>query len=251
MKKYIIIGLLALPFPAFASFDYNLSYGMSNSGVLELQDVLHEEGCFNVEPTGFFGLITFNGVKCFQAKYELPQTGFFGVMSRTQANSILAGAGVGAPVEEDASTSPKTSPPSVVNQPNQIIYLPLTDSPSNHPTTMPTISIAPFAGSEDILLSDDKTNVPLTVSLSSDDFSQDQLNAISTHVIASSILTSGTNKVKKYRLSFRVEIVGSLPEGAGTIKINVTATGYEGVVVGTLENVPQDGNTFSWRSSWQ
>lgn len=251
MKKYLIAALLLIPVPAFASFDSNLSYGMANKSVIELQDFLTNENCFVVQPTGFFGLITFNAVKCFQAKYELPQTGFFGVMSRTQANAILAtttGIGGGDP---DAPVSPETPPTSPVTTPAQIIYLPQTDIPTNHPNIMPTISLAQFPGSEDILLSDDKTNVPLTVSLSSDNFSQDQLNAINTHVAASTVLVSGTSKIKKFRPSYRIEVGGNLPQGPGTIKISVTAAGYEGVVMGTLENVAQDGGTYSWRSSWQ
>lgn len=84
----LVFMALLSPISAYASFDVSLKYGMSGSAVLELQDLLVSEKCLTVNPTGYFGMLTLNAVKCFQTKYSLPSTGYFGVMSRTVANSL-------------------------------------------------------------------------------------------------------------------------------------------------------------------
>lgn len=94
MKKALFLAVLALPYLASASIDQNLKYGMSNPQVSELQDLLGSEGCLSVSPTGFFGLLTLKGVQCFQAKYGIEATGYFGALSRAQANKIISDATV-------------------------------------------------------------------------------------------------------------------------------------------------------------
>lgn len=93
MKKLILLAIFLIPSLTFAGFETNMKYGMSGGEVSALQDLLVAEGCLTVSPTGYFGLLTLEGVKCFQAKYNIsPVSGYFGVLSRTQANSILANA---------------------------------------------------------------------------------------------------------------------------------------------------------------
>lgn len=90
MKKYFIALIPALIFPsiAFASFNSSLSYGESSPAVAQLQKLLISQDCLSASATGYFGSLTLAGVKCFQTKYDLPSTGFFGPMSRSVANEI-------------------------------------------------------------------------------------------------------------------------------------------------------------------
>lgn len=93
MKKLAIIavvGIMALPSLTFASFDRNLKYGMRGNDVSDLQEVLIDQGCLTGSATGYFGLLTLKGVKCFQTKNNIqPVSGFFGALSRGVANSLL------------------------------------------------------------------------------------------------------------------------------------------------------------------
>ncbi len=63
-------------------FNQNLSFGMLNNDVKELQKRL------NVFPqTGFFGLITSSAVKKYQTVNGLPSTGFVGILTRAKLNN--------------------------------------------------------------------------------------------------------------------------------------------------------------------
>lgn len=82
--------LLLLPVLTYADFDTSLKYGAKGDKVVELQEFLIEKGFLNSEPTGNFYSLTLKAVKAFQTAYDLPSTGYFGIMSRTKANEILA-----------------------------------------------------------------------------------------------------------------------------------------------------------------
>lgn len=82
--------LLLLPVLTYADFDTSLKYGAKGDKVVELQEFLIEKGFLNSEPTGNFYSLTLKAVKAFQTAYNLPSTGYFGIMSRTKANEILA-----------------------------------------------------------------------------------------------------------------------------------------------------------------
>ena len=115
MKKITIftfIVALALPLVSHASFDYSLSYGTSGQSVFELQELLNSEGCFNHESTGNFYSLTLAGVKCFQAKYNIPTTGYFGVLSRAQANAIIDSMTADSSAEQEQDTSMQAPAPS-------------------------------------------------------------------------------------------------------------------------------------------
>lgn len=78
---------------------------MSGTDVSALQDLLASEGCLPVSPTGYFGLLTLSGVKCFQSKYGIaPVSGYFGELSRAQANLLLTDAVVSSDEAEQTET---------------------------------------------------------------------------------------------------------------------------------------------------
>ena len=89
--KTLIISLFIalLPSLVFASFDTNLRYGSRGEKVSELQEFLISEGFMTVSATGNFYSLTLKAVKAFQTAHNLPSTGFFGIMSRTVANSLI------------------------------------------------------------------------------------------------------------------------------------------------------------------
>lgn len=87
----MVAVVFLLPSISFADFQSNLKYGMTGTNVTQLQDLLSSEGCLSVPSTGYFGLLTLSGVKCFQTKYAIfPVSGYFGILSRTKANTIIA-----------------------------------------------------------------------------------------------------------------------------------------------------------------
>ncbi len=116
MKKislFFILAFLVAPAVSSASINANLKYGAKGQAVIELQDLLASENCLNTTSSGYFGLLTVKGVKCFQSKYGLPSTGYFGAMSRERANGILAqalGESNRAEKVESAITSVATPP---------------------------------------------------------------------------------------------------------------------------------------------
>lgn len=113
MKKLLLVAAIigfVLPFTSHASFDTNLKYGMSNTDVSQLQDLLTSEGCLSVPSTGYFGVLTLKGVQCFQTKYNIsPVSGYFGVLSRTQANSLVENITASSNQDEQQETGTVTS----------------------------------------------------------------------------------------------------------------------------------------------
>lgn len=110
MKKLLIgLAFLAIPSVSFASFNQNLSYGMSGSDVYQLQDVLIDQGCLNHASTGYFGLITLNAVECYQAKNSIPNTGYVGILTRTSLNSIVAADTASSTAQSIAETGTTTA----------------------------------------------------------------------------------------------------------------------------------------------
>lgn len=71
-------------------FKKDLSFGMTDKDVMMLQEILKYEKLFpmNVESTGYFGSITFEAVKKWQAKYGIPSTGYVGQITRAKLNSL-------------------------------------------------------------------------------------------------------------------------------------------------------------------
>ncbi len=77
-------------------FTNDLELGAQGDAVTELQNRLTSEGVYSGPVTGYFGQLTLAGVKSYQAKYNLPTTGFVGPMTRAELNAALtAGPGEG------------------------------------------------------------------------------------------------------------------------------------------------------------
>ena len=115
---FLAIGFLA--FPAFASaatFNTSLYYGIQDKpDVIALQEFLTTQGDFTGQATGNFYSLTLAAVKAFQVQNGIqPVSGYFGVLSRGVANTLLAPV---APIEETGTTTTViTPPPTPVQQP--------------------------------------------------------------------------------------------------------------------------------------
>ncbi len=74
-------------------FTKNLYPGMTDSDVTQLQLRLTAEGVYSGPITGYYGSLTTAGVKAYQAKYGIQQTGTVGPLTRAQLNgSAVEGA---------------------------------------------------------------------------------------------------------------------------------------------------------------
>ena len=114
MKKYIVSSLLLLslivPGVSFGQEDVdpnpnnlectsltsiNLRYRSrdiaTNGQVSDLQDFLQSKGYLNSEPTGYFGLMTFQAVKSFQSANGISPTGYVGPLTRGKIASQSCG----------------------------------------------------------------------------------------------------------------------------------------------------------------
>lgn len=134
MKKYLLaIVFTAVPFTSFASFDSNVSYGQSSPQVYNLQAFLKTQDCFTPTPTGYFGTVTFQAVKCFQIANSISPTGYFGPLSRAAANFIQAQVAMGAPIDEGSMPCPQgftcTIVPQEVSAP--VVTVPLVQQQNN------------------------------------------------------------------------------------------------------------------------
>jgi len=85
----IVLSLIAFVTTAFASIDSNLKYGMKGSSVTELQEFLITKGFLQVQATGNFYSLTLKAVKDFQSANDIPNTGYVGVLTRTEINKQL------------------------------------------------------------------------------------------------------------------------------------------------------------------
>jgi hypothetical protein len=75
------------------NFTADLKLGMEGNDVTELQKRLTAEGVYSDPVTGYFGQLTLQAVKTYQAKVGVPNTGFVGPLTRGQLNaSQVAGA---------------------------------------------------------------------------------------------------------------------------------------------------------------
>ncbi len=123
MRKISIALLLSLvvfvPFIASASFDKNLYYGLQNDPQInELQEFLTDQGVYSGPITGNFFSLTLKAVKQFQTQQDLPQTGYFGVLSRQKANDILTANTAEAnqeAIQETSTTVPPVETPKTTN----------------------------------------------------------------------------------------------------------------------------------------
>ncbi len=82
------------------NFTSDLGIGMESDAVAELQKRLTAENVYSGPITGYFGPLTLAGVRSYQAKYGINQTGFVGPITRANLNgSQVAGASISANAE--------------------------------------------------------------------------------------------------------------------------------------------------------
>ncbi len=67
---------------------YRSRDAQTNGGVSDLQDFLQSKGFLNSEPTGYFGLLTFQAAKDFQRANGISPTGFVGPITRAKIKAL-------------------------------------------------------------------------------------------------------------------------------------------------------------------
>lgn len=93
MKKALfslVLSAILFPSISFARFDVSLKYGSTGPAVSDLQDFLQDQVNYTGKIDGKFGLGTQKAVIAFQSVNDLQPDGYFGMASRTKANSILS-----------------------------------------------------------------------------------------------------------------------------------------------------------------
>ena len=94
MKKFAILLSLGflLPSAAFAAtFNRNLSYGMTGTDVSQLQQFLADENLYSGPITPTFGPLTQAALIAFQKQEGIvPASGYFGPITRADEQTILA-----------------------------------------------------------------------------------------------------------------------------------------------------------------
>jgi peptidoglycan hydrolase-like protein with peptidoglycan-binding domain len=142
MKK-ILLSVLALsillPTLAFASFDISLKYGSKGDSVSALQDFLQNQGEYSGKIDGWFGLGTLKAVEAFQSANSLQPDGYFGIASRTKANSILATilAPSNSAEQTETGTATTNTTPTVAGCTSTSLYSSMTGQPCTR-TIQPT-----------------------------------------------------------------------------------------------------------------
>lgn len=91
MKKLALLILLLPSIALGATFNHNLSYGVTGTDVSSLQQLLTDEGLYSAPITATFGPLTKGALIAFQEQENIsPASGFFGALTRADANAILA-----------------------------------------------------------------------------------------------------------------------------------------------------------------
>ncbi len=124
MRQAIVAILLFLPVVAFAAFDRDLFVGVQSEAVNDLQQFLKNQGP-DIYPegqiTGFFGPLTREAVKRFQARHGISQTGYFGSITRGIINELLEKpAAPEKPVATEKPAAPDTQVPVFLKTPRGI-----------------------------------------------------------------------------------------------------------------------------------
>jgi phosphatidylethanolamine-binding protein (PEBP) family uncharacterized protein len=87
----VLVCLLSTPLISQAAITTSLTIGSRGSQVTELQQTLTSLGYYSGPITGYFGVLTKAGVVKFQIANSIsPSVGYFGPLSRTALNSLLA-----------------------------------------------------------------------------------------------------------------------------------------------------------------
>jgi len=86
-----VVAMVTLPTRMLAaSYSQNMYLGLKSTQVAQLQqDLAKDPGIYPQQlVTGFFGRLTLQAVKLFQAKYGIWQTGFVGPLTRAKLNEL-------------------------------------------------------------------------------------------------------------------------------------------------------------------
>lgn len=159
-KKYLSLLIpyslftILIPFSvSAASFGRDLTLGSKGADVESLQSFLTEKGVYTGPITGYFGNLTKEGVKKFQAQNGIfPVSGYFGPLTRSAANSKVSAPAVSVPqpgdqqkvaelqklLQELMSQLAALQAPAAVT-PAPIVVEPATNTPSVATTTIPVI----------------------------------------------------------------------------------------------------------------
>ncbi len=108
---FAAVLVAAVPTAAHASaFSFTRSLGIGERGddVTELQNKLVAEGIYSGPVTGYFGPLTAEAVKLFQAKYGISQVGLVGPQTRQKLNEVEQ-EGINTGTEASASSTEATS----------------------------------------------------------------------------------------------------------------------------------------------
>lgn len=114
MKKSLslLVGgiLLTMPLVSLAQITSPLSYGSRGEQVTELQEFLISNNYLQGTATGNFFSLTLAGVKAFQSAHNIPNTGYVGVLTRTEINNELATSLASSTSQELQETGTTTAP---------------------------------------------------------------------------------------------------------------------------------------------
>lgn len=90
----------------------NLFWGsrdyFTGGGVTKLQVFLSSQGYLKHEPTGYFGVLTWNAVRKFQREHNIIQTGFVGPLTRAEIERVSCGVVISS--VRISSMTPKSGP---------------------------------------------------------------------------------------------------------------------------------------------
>ena len=120
----LLIGGAVVPGTSFASsgcvtLTSSLSKGTSdtatNKSVSQLQDFLHTKGFLAVQPSGYFGTLTFKAVQDFQTSNKLAAVGIVGPLTRSTIQRLSCTAAT------STAAAPAVSTPTNVNQQASVI----------------------------------------------------------------------------------------------------------------------------------
>jgi hypothetical protein len=238
-------------------FGSNLRYGETGMEVSFLQEYLAEQGYFHYPSiTKYFGSVTFGAVKAWQAANGIPNTGFFGPISRAFVNATGTADPVTTTTTVSAtSTSTNAAVTSVADDPVPFVEFPPTNITFEGvpaPTSAaPAVSIAITSTSTNIT-SGATTTFAASVSNASDtaitwSALYGTINASGTYTAPSALGTStitdtitATSQADNTKIATATIAVSSgmlgwwpLGEGTGTVATEISGNASSGAWSGT------------------
>lgn len=129
---FVVQAMTTQAHGAETSFQVNLKYGAKGPAVVSLQEFLILDGDLTgTASTGNFYTLTLNAVKLYQSQHGLPQTGYFGPMTRAIANTPIQ-------IAPKPTQTVAIYAPLLIADPTPIV----TPTPTPYPTVDPAQSLA-------------------------------------------------------------------------------------------------------------